>query len=74
MYRLSFRKFLGLGIEDSVPDATTIENFRHFLEERKLNKVLIAVLDKYFDEIGLIKKKKEILWMPHLCELIQNRT
>ena len=25
--RLSFRKFLGLGIEDNVPDATTIENF-----------------------------------------------
>ena len=59
--RLSFRKFLSLGIEDSVPDATTIENFRHFLEERKLNKVLIAVLDKYFNEIGLIKKEGNIV-------------
>lgn len=59
--RLSFRKFLGLGIEDNVPDATTIENFRHFLEERKLNKVLIAVLDKYFKEIGLIKKEGNIV-------------
>ena len=59
--RLSFRKFLGLGIEDNVPDPTTIENFRHFLEERKLNKVLIAVLDKYFNEIGLIKKEGNIV-------------
>ena len=56
--RLSFRTFLGLSIEDTVPDATTKENFRHFLEERKLNKVLIAVLDKYFNEIGLIKKRR----------------
>lgn len=59
--RLSFRKFLGLGIEDNVPDATTIENFRHFLEARKLNKVLIAVLDKYFNQIGLIKKEGNIV-------------
>lgn len=59
--RLSFRKFLGLAIEDKIPDATTIENFRHFLEERKLNKVLIAVLDKYFNEIGLIKKEGNIV-------------
>ena len=59
--RLSFRKFLGLSIEDKVPDATTIENFRHFLEARKLNKVLIAVLDKYFSQIGLIKKEGNIV-------------
>src|SRR5574344_1380000 len=25
--RLSFRKFLGLGMESNIPDATTIENF-----------------------------------------------
>ena len=59
--RLSFRKFLGIGIEANVPDATTIENFRHFLEARKLNKVLIAVLDKYFTQIGLIKKEGNIV-------------
>ena len=31
--RLSFKKFLGLGMEDKVPDSTTIENFRHLMEE-----------------------------------------
>lgn len=59
--RLSFRKFLALSIEDSVPDATTIENFRHFLEEKKLNKVLIKKLDNYFKEIGLIKREGNIV-------------
>ena len=56
--RLSFRKFLGLTTEDLVPDATTIENFRHqILEQQNIGKGLIKVLDKYFREIGLIKKR-----------------
>lgn len=59
--RLSFRKFVGLGIEDNAPDATTIENFRHFLEQRKLNKVLIMTLDNYFNKIGLIKREGNII-------------
>ena len=56
--RLSFRKFLGLTIEDLVSDATTIENFRHqILERQDIGKGLIEVLDKYFREIDLIKKE-----------------
>jgi len=37
--RLTFRKFLNLGIEDNdnVPDATTLENFRHKLVESNLS-------------------------------------
>jgi hypothetical protein len=34
--RLSFARFLGLGIEDSVPDATTVWGFRERLEELEL--------------------------------------
>lgn len=60
--RLSFRKFLGLTIEDLVPDATTIENFRHqILEQQNIGKGLIKVLDKYFREIGLIKKEGNLV-------------
>lgn len=59
--RLSFRKFLGLGIEDSVPDATTIENFRHMLERINASAVLLEVLDNYFSKIGLIKKEGNII-------------
>jgi IS5 family transposase len=59
--RLSFRKFLGLSIEDRVPDSTTIENFRHFLESRNAHKVLAQVLDNYFCKIGLIKKEGNLV-------------
>lgn len=59
--RLSFRKFLGLGIEDSVPDSTTIENFRHLLEEQDLGKKLVKILDDYFVKIGLIRKEGNLV-------------
>ena len=59
--RLTFRKFLGLGIEDSVPDSTTIENFRHMMEEQDLGKKLIKILDDYFVKIGLIRKEGNLV-------------
>jgi len=59
--RLTFRKFLGLNIEDSVPDSTTIENFRHMLEEQDLGKKLVKILDDYFVKIGLIRKEGNLV-------------
>lgn len=60
--RLSFRKFLGLSIEDNVPDATTIENFRHLIwEEQDVGKGLMKVLDKYFKQIGLITREGNLI-------------
>lgn len=35
--RLTFRKFLNIGIEDNVPDSTTLETFRHKLIESTLS-------------------------------------
>ena len=43
--RLSFMRFLDLGLEDSVPDATTIWLFREALVEAGL-------IDKLFDRFG----------------------
>jgi transposase, IS5 family len=59
--RLTFRKFLGLAIEDSVPDSTTIENFRHMMEEQDLGKKLVKILDDYFVKIGLIRKEGNLV-------------
>lgn len=59
--RLSFRKFLGLNIEDSVPDSTTIENFRHMMEEQNLGQLLVKILDDYFVKIGLIRKEGNLV-------------
>lgn len=43
--RLSFARFLGLGIEDSVPDATTVWNFRERLKE-------LGLMELLFDRFG----------------------
>jgi IS5 family transposase len=59
--RLSFKKFLGLGMESDIPDSTTIENFRHLMEEQDLGKKLVKMLDDYFIKIGLIRKEGNLV-------------
>ena len=59
--RLSFRKFLGLGIESKVPDSTTIENFRHLMEEKNWGEKLVKLFDEYFVSMGLIRKEGNIV-------------
>jgi IS5 family transposase len=55
--RLSFRKFLRLGIAESIPESTTLENFRHELEDTGLDEGLLAHLDTFFKEKGLLLKE-----------------
>jgi len=55
--RLSFRKFLKIGIGESIPESTTLENFRHELEETGLDEGLLARLDRFFKEKGLLLKE-----------------
>jgi len=54
--RFSFRKFLGLGISDRVPDSTTLEDFRHKLEAAGLQEKLLKELDALFVERGFFLK------------------
>jgi IS5 family transposase len=53
--RLSFQKFLwiDIGKKNSVPDETTILNFRHFLEEHHLQ-------ERFFE---IVKKMMESKWL-----------
>ena len=44
--RLSFRRFVGLSLEDEVPDHTTLCRFRNRLIERDLLAKLFAELDR----------------------------
>src|SRR5262249_53890619 len=53
--RLSFRKFLGVSIDEDVPEATTLENFRHDFEP--IAEDVLAKLDDYFKEKGLFLKE-----------------
>lgn len=60
--RLSFQRFLGIGEPgDSVPDETTILNFRHLLEEHKLPKKLFAEINRYLQEKGLLMQSGTIV-------------
>jgi len=59
--RLSFMRFLGLGIGDRVPDAKTIWLFREQLGEAKLVKRLFKKFDRYLREQGFQARKGQIV-------------
>lgn len=50
--RLSFMRFLGLGIEDSVPDATTVWLFRQQLQAHQLVEPLFESFGEYLSAQG----------------------
>ena len=59
--RLSFRKFVGLSLEDDVPDSTTLCRFRNLLiGEQRLEK-LFAELDRQLEKAGVILKRGTML-------------
>lgn len=55
--RLSFRKFSGLKIDDNIPESTTLENFRHELQQKGLDTGLMEKLDAFFKSRGLLLKE-----------------
>jgi len=57
----SMRRFAGLRLSDSLPDETTILNFRRFLERHNLGKKLFAEINKYLDENGLMMREGSIV-------------
>ena len=59
--RLSFMRFLGLGIGDRVPDAKTIWLFREQLGQAKLVKRLFKKFDRYLREQGFTARKGQIV-------------
>ena len=59
--RLSFRRFVGLGLEETVPDHTTLNRFRNLLIEEKLLEKLFAELDRQLDQAGLILRRGTML-------------
>lgn len=59
--RLSFMRFLGLGINNPVPDAKTIWLFRDTLTKLNLIEQLFATLDKQLDKDGIIVHKGKII-------------
>jgi len=54
--RLSFRRFVGLGLEERVPDHSTISRFRSLLAERGLAQLLFEQVAAQLDARGLVLK------------------
>lgn len=60
--RISFQKFLGIDLlGQTVPDETTILNFRHFLEEHGLTEKLFKLTGDILAKCGYILKKGTIV-------------
>lgn len=59
--RLSFMRFLGLGINDPVPDAKTIWLFRDKLSSGGMTEKLFAHLDNQLDKDGIIVHKGKLV-------------
>ena len=54
--RFSFRRFLGLGLHEAVPDETTICQFRGRVAEKGLGDKLLRELNRQLDRKGLLVK------------------
>lgn len=54
--RLSWRRFVGLGLQDAVPDETTLVNFRKRLRQHGQQEKLLALVNRQLQARGLILK------------------
>ena len=59
--RLSFQRFLGLSLLDSVPDETTICRFRGMLAQQEMGERLFALLAAQLDAQGLLVKQGSLI-------------
>ena len=59
--RISFMQFLNLGIEDQVPDATTVWLFREQLQKQGLVEELFEQFESYLQQAGYQAKDGQIM-------------
>ena len=59
--RLSFMRFLGLGLEDAVPDATTLWLYREALARAGAVEALFSAFDGYLREHGFLAMGGQII-------------
>ena len=59
--RLSFRRFVGLGLEETIPDHTVFNRFRNALIAQGLEKKLFDELDRQLEKAGVILKRGTML-------------
>jgi IS5 family transposase len=59
--RLSFRRFLGLGLEGAIPDHTTLCRFRNDVAAAGLAERLFAEVNRQLEKLGLILKQGTLI-------------
>ncbi|WP_276118622.1 IS5 family transposase [Pararhizobium qamdonense] len=59
--RLSFKRFVGLALDETVPDHSTLCRFRNLLVSQALLDTLFAELDRQLDAAGLILRRGTML-------------
>ena len=59
--RLSFRRFVGLALDDPTPDHSTLSRFRSQLREHGLAEALLAELNRQLDGRGLIVREGTLI-------------
>jgi IS5 family transposase len=59
--RLSFMRFLGLGLEDPVPDAKTVWLYREQLAQAGVIEELFATFDGYLKDQGYLAMGGQII-------------
>ena len=59
--RLSFRRFVGLSLEESVPDHTVLNRFRNALVAQDLLQKLFDELDRQLEKAGVIVRRGTML-------------
>jgi IS5 family transposase len=59
--RLSFRRFVGLGLEETIPDHTVLSRFRNLLIEAALLEKLFGELDRQLEKAGVMLKRGTML-------------
>ena len=59
--RVTFRRFVGLGLADETPDHTTLWRFREALGAAKLQTAAFAEINRQFDARGLILRQGTLI-------------
>lgn len=59
--RLSFRRFVGLQLDEGSPDHSTLSRFRKALRERGLDKRLFAEIERQLGEKGLLVRSGTLM-------------
>jgi IS5 family transposase len=59
--RFSFRRFVGLSVEDEVPDHSTLSRFRKQLAQRLLGPKVFAEVNRQLEQRGLMVKRGTLI-------------